>query len=112
MLKRLLLVYLLLIIMHEIILLLFVLDLVGLWVPRRALGSQRGNPRKIGRGTFGRAPQGREAPLWMLFLFNVVVLCLRMHTLRAIILVLCTLGVICVLFHHSHIFPTFSSEGL
>ena len=43
----------------------------------------------------------------MLSLFNVVVLCLRMHTLRAIIRVLCTLGVICVLFHHSHIFPTF-----
>ena len=55
---------------------------------------------------FGRAPQGRGAPLWMLSLFNVVVLCLRMHTLRAIIRVLCTLGVICVLFHHSHIFPT------
>ena len=63
------------------------------------------NKESIG-AAFGRAPQGRGAPLWMLSLFNVVVLCLRMHTLRAIIRVLCTLGVICVLFHHSHIFPT------
>ena len=65
----------------------------------------RFNKESIG-AAFGRAPQGRGAPLWMLSLFNVVVLCLRMHTLRAIIRVLCTLGVICVLFHHSHIFPT------
>ena len=64
----------------------------------------RFNKESIG-AAFGRAPQGRGAPLWMLSLFNVVVLCLRMHTLRAIIRVLCTLGVICVLFHHSHIFP-------
>ena len=64
------------------------------------------NKESIG-AAFGRAPQGRGAPLWMLSLFNVVVLCLRMHNLRAIIRVLCTLGVICVLFHYSHIFPTF-----
>ena len=58
----------------------------------------RGAPRPCGA-------RPKAAP--MLSLFNVVVLCLRMHTLRAIIRVLCTLGVICVLFHHSHIFPTF-----
>ena len=57
----------------------------------------RGAPRPCGA-------RPKAAP--MLSLFNVVVLCLRMHTLRAIIRVLCTLGVICVLFHHSHIFPT------
>ena len=28
--------------------------LVGLWVPRQALGSQRGNPRKIGKGLKNR----------------------------------------------------------
>ena len=70
------------------------------------------NKESIG-AAFGRAPQGRGAPLWMLSLVNVVVLCLRMHTLRAIIRVLCTLGVICVLFHHSHIIiPNFLVGGV
>ncbi len=32
----------------------------------------------------GRAPQGRGAPLWLLSLLDIVILCLRMCILRAI----------------------------
>ena len=51
------------------------------------------NKESIG-AAFGRAPQGRGAPLWMHSLFNVVVLCLRMRILRAIMRIVCMFGVI------------------
>ena len=44
---------------------LFVLDLVGLWVPRRALGSQRGNPRKIGKGLKNRVGVEKNREPWI-----------------------------------------------
>ena len=74
--------------------------------PRQKRSTHRGALRPCGA-------RPKAAP--MLSLFNVVVLCLRMHTLRAIIRVLCTLGVICVLFHHSHIhtyIPNFLIGGV
>ena len=51
------------------------------------------NKESIG-AAFGCDPQGPGAPPWMLSLFNVVVLCLRMRILRAIVRVVCAFGMI------------------
>ena len=43
---------------------------------------------------FGRAPQGRFAPLWLLSLSNVAILWLRMCILRGILCILCMSGMV------------------
>ena len=43
---------------------------------------------------FGRAPQGRGAPLWLLSLSNVAILWLRTCILRGILCILCMSGMV------------------
>ena len=49
------------------------------------------NKESIG-AAFGRAPQGRGAPLWMLSLLNLIILCLEMCILHIIMRILCLFG--------------------
>ena len=51
----------------------------------------RFNKESIG-AAFGRAPQGRGAPLWMLSLLNLIILCLEMCILHIIIRISCLFG--------------------
>ena len=56
-------------------------DLVNLFNSSEIYKNTRRDKETIG-AAFGRAPQGRGAPLWMLSLLNVIILCLNIWIQR------------------------------